>query len=361
MTHRLPPANNSGTPTTTTTTPALVVPNPPSHAAAVTAPLPLVAAPAAVATPATTNDAAAVTTELLPDQVPSSDTDHKMIMVEEVSSSSLEYPTTKNKRHNNDGKNRKSKKPRQQEPIMPSAWPANAYDKLTQKVRHDTLWSEATTKHALAKTLIEKCRNFWLDQHHQQQQHQQGLANDQKDVESGGTADARTSAAAIVAKNDDNDDNGTTTALPTVLSAFVLPSVPGRLALPANDDGTPTTSHHDLSDVIQRVGDYTAALIERNGVLEQYLSYLENFTTRLETALQTWTDTAERRQQRRTACTVAAAHLAQLERDMAMATAAVQQLKAKEVDAVQEDQRALDELVACLTSTVAASSLSSTT
>jgi hypothetical protein len=180
------------------------------------------------------------------DNAASNDTD--MIMVEEVSWST----SKKLKMHT--------------QMILDMA--IEASKNLTQKKeRHDKLWQVATTKHEEAKRLIQECRDSWLAHQQQQQQQQQHVADGQ-DVEGGA--------------------GGAAARLPAVLSTYVLPAVPARVA--------PLTAITDAYEHWwQQVANYSMALSDRGKEFEKYIANMNQWMGDTAGALQDWAASAQAR------------------------------------------------------------------
>lgn len=261
----------------------------------------------------------------LPDHVPSTD-DTDMKMVEEVSSSmepdmSMSNPAAK-----------KRKKQEQQMLELPS----DACNRLTQKVRHDELWQVATTKHAEAKSLIKECKDSWLA-HQQQQQH---AANGQ-DVEAGA--------------------GGAAAGLPVVLSAYVLPAVPARVAPPTTTTAA-TWESAEMQQLaeMQQIADYLVALSERNKEFEQYIAAMDQWMGGTAGALQDWTARAEEHRQDEQSIAALTAQLAQSQQTIAAETArsvVLQQANAAAIEkgaaSTQEQKSSVEALLACFSATAA--------
>jgi hypothetical protein len=298
--------------------------NPMSDAAAKAAaeeeePLPMLTqdhAPPIVAAPRASTAAAA--TLMLPDLVPS-----ESVPLEQVSSSVDVAMTTTTKRRTSGkgGKKKKRRKQQRQEVNVGSddeeedddeeddrsavpQLPANAYDTLTQKLRNDVLWQQASTKYEQAQSLLGKCQDLWTTTQQQQQQQQQEhqLALDPPI---------------------------------TVLHSYVLPAVPAKVAPP------PATT--DYLILIHRVGEYTMALSEHSTKLETYNAAMEAWTMRMDQAAQHWFDQSERRDQSRLARQAA-------DDKVLVARVASQRAQVHEADAQRAEQQALAALLASTTS-----------
>jgi hypothetical protein len=300
------------TTTTTTTTPSTII-----AAAAKNATVPtlitadahaaVALAAAATATATSTN----TTTLAAPDRVPSCE----MVVEEQVSSTAITGMTTTVKRKtslllNSNGAKKRHKVndndgggsggDRSSLDEVQEELPANVYDKIPCKQRHDTLWCEASTKYESAQAKVETLK----------------------------------SGAARLAEQYQ--------ALHHAVTAFVLPSLPAKVGPPQE-----MTTTGDFAVMFQRVAEYTTALIERNKEFEEYIAALDIWQVRVSTAIDKWYEQEEPQRECRDARIKAHERLETLQKDIVVATAALRQAEAREADAIQADQITLEELLQC--------------
>jgi hypothetical protein len=285
--------------------------------------------PTFAALPASTATSAA--TLLLPDHVPS----ESVLPVEQVSSSFDIAMTTKRRTSGRGGKKKRRRRQRQdvdedsdeeEEDDDRSAvqqLPADVYDKLPLKLRHDALWQQASTKYELAQSLIGKCQEVWTTAQQQQ------LGNTTTDPV--GTAVDPALDPPI-----------------TVLHSYVLPAVPAKVAPPNHNEATA-----DWYIMSQRMSDYTVAVLERNSELESYIAAMVAWTIRLDVAAQHWFDQSEQRHQNNTARQAAVDKVKDLQRAILAARVALQRIEVHEPDARRTYQQALAALLAVFSSATA--------